>query len=236
MATQELQPGRPVTREITSVVPYERRLSENLRWALSESSKFFEGTDAVNRALRKVTTRLRELNIPYAVVGGLALFRHGYRRYTEDVDILVGKDAIGPIHEQLEGLGYVAPFAGSKHLRDTEMGVKIEFLVEGQFPGDGKPKPMAFPEPSEVGEDYDGICYLKLPTLIDLKLASGMTNITRTKDLGDVVELIKVLRLCRDLASQLHPYVRDKYLEFWDSIQKVQAESASDPHEGGTLT
>ena len=49
------------------------------------------------------------------------------------------------------GLGYIPPFTGSKNLRDTEHGVRIEFLIAGEFPGDGKPKPVAFPDPAEAG-------------------------------------------------------------------------------------
>jgi hypothetical protein len=69
-------------------------------------------------------------------------------RFTEYVDILVGRDDLKRIHEKLEGRGYVPPFPGSKNLRDAQTGVRIEFLVTGAFPGDGKPKPVAFPEPS----------------------------------------------------------------------------------------
>ena len=67
--------------------------------------------------------------------------------FTEDVDILVSPQALKAIHDHLDGRGYVRPFEKSKNLRDAEFGVKIEFLVEGQFPGDGKPKPVAFPNP-----------------------------------------------------------------------------------------
>src|SRR5438309_1195010 len=98
----------------------------------------FEDKSAVHAALRRITTRLRELNIPYAVVGGMAMFYHGFRRFTEDVDILVTRPALAEIHRRLDGLGWVPPFQGSKHLRDAESGVKIEFLVTGDFPGDGK--------------------------------------------------------------------------------------------------
>ena len=73
--------------------------------------------------------------------------KHGFRRFTEDVDILVTRDGLKAIHAHLEGLGYVPPFTGSKNLRDTEHGVRIEFLIAGEFPGDGKPKPVAFPGP-----------------------------------------------------------------------------------------
>ena len=48
--------------------------------------------------------------------------------------ILVTRAALKQIHEALEGLGYVPPFTGSKHLRDAETGVKIEFLITGDYP------------------------------------------------------------------------------------------------------
>ena len=59
-------------------------------------------------------------------------------------DILVNREGLATIHEQLEGRGYLPPFTGSKHLRDTELGVKVEFLVSGGYPGDGQPKPVAW--------------------------------------------------------------------------------------------
>ena len=111
-----------------------------------------------------------------AVAGGMALNAHGYRRSTSDVDILVTPQGLAKAHEALEGLGYIPPFRGSKNLTDTAAKVRVEFLVTGQFPGDGKPKPIAFPEPNAASIDIDGIRYLRLPTLVELKLASGMTN------------------------------------------------------------
>jgi hypothetical protein len=145
----------------------------------------------------------------------MALFRHGLRRFTEDVDILVSKEDLKKIHENLDGLGYLPAFTSSKHLRDTQFGVKIEFLTTGDYPGDGKKKPVAFPDPSTVSFEAEGINYINLPKLVELKLASGMTNPQRLKDLSDVLELIKVLDLPADFANQLHPFVRDKYREFW---------------------
>ena len=45
-----------------------------------------------------------------------------------------------------------------------------------------------------------------------------MTNPGRLKDLGDVQELIRILRLPRDFASQLNPYVRERYEQLWDAV------------------
>jgi hypothetical protein len=150
----------------------------------------------------------------------MALFKHGFRRFTEDVDLLVTRDGLKAIHAHLEGLGYVPQFTGSKNLRDTEHGVRIEFLIAGEFPGDGKPKPVAFPEPDQAGVVIDGITYLSLPKLVELKLASGMTGgIHRMKDITDVIQLIESRHLPAEFTENLNPYVRDKYLELWQGIR-----------------
>lgn len=200
---------------VAEVEPYEDKLARQGEWPMSEASKFFRGESEVQRTLQNITRKLGELGIEYAVVGGMAMFKHGYRRFTEDVDLLVTKEGLKEIHQKLEGLGYRPPFQGSKHLRDTEYGVKIEFLVTGDFPGDGKPKPVAFPNPQSVAQDIEGIRYVNLPTLIELKLASGMTSSERMRDLADVIELIKALDLPSNFAEKLNPFVQAKYKELW---------------------
>jgi hypothetical protein len=199
---------------------YEELLGRDPRWALSEGSRHFEEDSAVFKALHNITSRLKALGIPYAVVGGMALFRHGLRRFTEDVDLLVTKNDLKVIHEKLEGLGYLPPFTNSKHLRDTQLGVKIEFLTTGDYPGDGKPKPVSFPDPQQVSFEADGINYINLPKLVEMKLASGMTNPGRLKDLSDVLELIKVLNLPTEFADQLNPFVQSRFKELWREARK----------------
>lgn len=199
----------------TSSLSYEERLQSDARWALAEGSRHFDEKSDVFTALRKITRKLDELQIPYAIVGGLALFQHGYRRFTEDVDLLVTADSLKRIHKELEGLGYLPPHRQSKHLRDTELGVRIEFLVSGQFPGDGKPKPVAFPDPATSAVSIGDIRYLSLENLIELKLASGISNVGRMRDLSDVMELIKVLNLPKAFAEGLNPFVHEKYAELW---------------------
>jgi hypothetical protein len=201
---------------------YEQHLADDSRWALSEGSRHFEEKSGVHKALRKIARRLDELGIPFAVVGGMALFSHGYRRFTEDVDILVSRSGLKTIHEKLDGLGYVPPFTGSKNLRDTETGVQIEFVVQGGYPGDGKPCPIAFPDPESVSERRNGISFLSLPALVELKLASGMTATGRISDLGDVQKLIKLLDLPADFGKKLDPYVQSKYAELWDAVRGTE--------------
>lgn len=195
------------------MVTYEERLDSDAGWALAEGSRHFEDRGAVHDTLRRIAARLDGLGIPYAVAGGMALFLHGYRRFTEDIDLLVAPDGLKRIHESLNGLGYVPAFAGGKSLRDVNSGVRIEFLVTGDYPGDGRPKPVAFPDPAGVALDRAGLRCLNLPTLVELKLASGMTNPGRLRDLSDVLELIRLLALPESFAEGLNPFVRPKFLE-----------------------
>jgi hypothetical protein len=206
-----------------TVVAYEDRLNADRRWALLEGSMHFEKESAVFRSMEKIARRLDELGIPYAMAGGMAMFLHGYRRFTEDVDLLVTADALRAVHERLEGLGYVAPFAGSKNLRDAETGVRIEFIVTGGFPGDGMPKPVTFPDPEQVSTVIGGVRCLNLPTLVQLKLASG-TAPGRRKDLGDVQELIRLMGLPEGFAEDLDPSVRDLYRTLWQELQGLPPE------------
>lgn len=202
-----------------SMDAFEDRMRRGGMGATREAAKFFMKADPVHQTLQDVCRRLEELGISYAVVGGMALVAHGYDRTTADVDILVAPEGLELIHRSLSGLGYVPPFAESKNLRDTATGVLIEFIVAGQFPGDGKPKPVSFPKPDEVAVDIDGVRYANLPTLIELKLASGMTNPGRLRDLADVQELIRALRLPGDFAEKLNAYVRGKFAELRLPVQ-----------------
>ena len=155
----------------------------------------------------------------------MALFFHGLRRFTEDVHVLVTRDGLCRLHEALDGLGYVPPFPGSKNLRDVVSGVKIKFLITGDFPGDGKPKPVSFPDPQDVTTLIDGIRFLQLPTLIELKLASGLTNPLRGQDIVDVQRLIQILSLPKSMEESLNPFVRGKYSELWELIQAASSDN-----------
>jgi hypothetical protein len=203
---------------------YEQLLSGDPGWALREGSMHFERESAVHKALEAIARRLKELGVPYAVAGGIALFFHGYRRFTEDVDVLVTAEGLQKIHSHLAGLGYLPPFTGSKNLRDTASGVRIEFLVEGDYPGDGKPKPVAFPNPEAASVEIEGIHFLRLDNLIELKLASGTTP-GRRRDLADVQELIRILNLPADYGARLDPSVRDLYDELWSEVQNIPPEA-----------
>ena len=206
--------------EMTNVEP--RSVTE----VYAESQRYFMGEGNLNNALARLVADLKAHEIDYLVIGALALLAHGYPRLTEDIDLVFTAEGLNTFHEQLIGLGYAPAFPGAKNpgakkrLRSTTDGVRIDVIVSGEYPGDGKPKPVSFPEPSEAGVEIDGVKFPTLEKLIELKLASGMTAPDRLKDLADVQELIKIRGLTSEFAEKLDPYVRGKYLELLKAVER----------------
>jgi hypothetical protein len=183
------------------------------------AERFFMGEAEVQKAMAKLVDLLDRDGIPYAVIGAMALNEFGYRRVTVDVDVLLTPEGLAAFKARHLGRGYVEKFPGSRGMRDAEHGIDIDVVLTGSYPGDGKPKPVVFPDPAQAAERGARVALLPLPTLIELKLASGLTAPDRLKDLADVQEVIRIGQLPRTLAADLDPFVRDKYLELWDAVQ-----------------
>lgn len=189
--------------------------------AYQEGLRFFMGEGILNETLRRVVKDLENRGIEYSLIGAVALNNYGYRRFTEDIDLLLTREGLEKFRNELVGLGYRPAFEGAtKKFRTTEENVPVEVIVAGEFPGDGKPKPVVFPNPGENQTEIDGIKTLALEKLIELKLASGMTAPHRLKDLADVQEVIKIKSLSADYAEKLNPYVREKFLELQKAVEE----------------
>jgi hypothetical protein len=188
------------------------------------ATRFFMREADVYRALEKVTRILDSEGIPYVLIGALALNEYGYQRTTVDVDLLLTAEGLAAFKARYLGRGYLEKFPGSRGLRDTETGVNIDVVLAGDYPGDGRPKPVVFPDPNTVAVRGTGPALLPLPTLIELKLASGMTAPHRLRDLADVIELIRSVGLVRELGAQLDPFVQAKYDELWLAAQSTDPE------------
>ena len=182
---------------------------------LAEAEAYFMGEGGVHNAAAAIAQRLAEAGIDYAIAGGIALGEHGFKRFTVDVDVLIRREGLDRFKAQWLGRGYVDVRPGGKAVRDTINNVKIDFLITGDFPGDGKPKPVAFPDPREAALAGEKYRIVSLPRLVEMKLASGMTALHRLQDLADVLHLIGAADLARNFGERLDPYVRDKFEELW---------------------
>jgi hypothetical protein len=199
--------------------------AEQRFWSgVAYAERFFMGDADVQHALRKLARILDEAAIPYAIAGAMALNEYGYRRVTTDVAVLLTREGLDTLKKRVLGLGYVEKFPGSKGLRDTEHNVNVDVLLTGDYPGDGKPKPVRFPDPAAVAERGREVSLLPLPILVELKLASGLSAPHRLKDLADVLELVRAAKLPASLEEQLDPSVRAKFRELWGAAQITDEE------------
>ena len=177
------------------------------------------GQADVQKALYRLTALLEAEGLPYVIIGALALNEYGHRRVTVDVDLIMRDQDLQEFKRRYLGKGYAERSPGSGKLIDTEYGVHVDVLTTGRFPGDDKPKPITFPDPTTTAIRGERFALLPMPRFIELKLASGMVAAHRAKDLVDVQELIRSAGLPRDFTAQLHPWVREKFDELWNLAQ-----------------
>ncbi len=183
--------------------------------------RFFMGMAEAQVALYRLTAILEEEGLPYVIIGAFALNEYGHRRVTVDVDLVMRDDDLRVFKQGHLGKGYAERVPGTGKLLDTESGVNVDVLSTGRFPGDDKPKPIAFPDPRTTAVRGERFALLPMPRFIELKLASGMVAPHRAKDLVDVQELIRSAGLTREVAEELDPWVRSKFLELWQLAQTV---------------
>jgi hypothetical protein len=213
--------GFPRVTTVEETVPrYEDRLRRDPEFCLREMSRFFMKKGALYKTLRELVRRLDRARIPYAIVGAMALPVYGVVRATEDIHLLLTEDGLRRFRERFLGRGFVPAFAGAtRSFRFAETGVRIDIVVTGEYPGDGRPKAVRFPDPQEACIESGGVRYVSLEKLIELKLASGMSAPHRLQDLADVLRLIPEARLPLEFAERLDPSVRETYRDLWQKAQ-----------------
>lgn len=154
-----------------------------------------------NQTLWETATRVHDVfaahGVPHAIVGGVAVCLHGYRRNTVDVDLLIRPDDSAAVRA---------------HLEADECSVKFVMAGEPEGPGQS----AVFPDPADAAHIavIEGLPVLSLAALVQSKLACGLGNLRRThKDFADVVELIAIHQLDKSFARFLHPSVQSEFKE-----------------------
>ncbi|HVS16610.1 MAG TPA: hypothetical protein VMV46_22070 [Thermoanaerobaculia bacterium] len=137
------------------------------------------------------------------VLGGLAVFLHGYRRTTEDIDLQASDPEA--LAKALRALG--AEWDGPARQFVLE-GVPIHLVTEAQTGG-----------PAREIVEIRGIPTVSLPDLVRFKLHSGLDRPQRAQDLADVVELIRRVPLGRSFAARLPREQRAPFRELVDAVR-----------------
>jgi len=160
-------------------------------------------------AIEDIAMVLNDHHIEYAVIGGIALAAHNYKRQTLDIDILISKKSFEVFTDKLVGV-YFKGIAGSTrnfyYLTDVKK-YRVEFLVEGDNNG------IEMPNPLSIRTKMYGVWYIDLKNLIILKL-----NASRTKDISDVEYLIVNNEL--PLSFLENSNFCNEYTKIWNSLKR----------------
>lgn len=167
-----------------------------------------------NETLWELTHRvhglLKRKRIDHAIVGGLAVCLHGYRRNTVDLDLLIRPEDTAEVRAALEaeGLQWVA---ADNEFRSAS-GVPIQFVIAGESEGPGQPAKFPSPGDAKHMTRIDDLPVLSLAQLIQAKIACGLGDMRRThKDFADAVELIAIHELDGSFSQFLHKSVRKEF-------------------------
>jgi hypothetical protein len=149
--------------------------------------KFFRLFSRINRCCD-------ERNIPFAIIGAMALGAYGLPRFTADIDLLAGEDQRGPLLALLQELGFVCFQENESFAQlDSEMGVlgKVDVMFVQTAAGR-----ELLSRRIRVSDDLMGSFPVIQPTdYIVLKLMAVANNPTRREhDEGDIIALLKHIR------------------------------------------
>src|SRR5438270_2095985 len=103
-----------------------------------------------NESLWDVTKLIHSLlagqGIPHAIVGGVAVCLHGYRRNTVDLDLLVRREDQTKIRTALEAEGYT--WSAERAEFRAPAGIPVQFVLSGERAG--QDAAVLLPQPDEA--------------------------------------------------------------------------------------
>jgi hypothetical protein len=185
---------------------------------LAEAWMIFSMEGPVWGTLRRAHAALDDAEIPHAVVGGLAVFLHGHRRMTTDVDVLVRPQDVACVIDALRDAGMErkkGEFIGDEDVR-------MHLLITGEPEGIDWAKAIHFPDPvdARVVETIDDFPTVVLARILEMKLACGLSNPRRPRDIDDALRLMEVHELDKRFVTRLHPLLRKDFKRLVDVIRR----------------
>jgi hypothetical protein len=181
---------------------------------LEGRARMFEPQDLPGRYGRVVKALDHLLDVvgcEAVVGGGWAVWRHGFHgRLTQDIDIAIAAACIDEFLRaaRLGGFEVLPQLPGRwPKVVHRETGIKVDLLPEGERPGTpARPAPTTLPHPTAMGAAGHALRYMKLPALIELKLAAG-----RARDESDIIELV---RANSDQIDELRQYLATVHVDY----------------------
>lgn len=140
------------------------------------------------------------------VVGGIAVFLHGYRRTTEDIDLFA--ENARAVADALARMGAVWDEESREFVLE---GVSIHLVTEDETGG-----------PPRETVTMENVCVVGLADLIRFKLKSGLGRPDRAQDIADVLALIRVVPLDKRFAARLPVAMRAGFKKLVDAVRKAR--------------
>jgi hypothetical protein len=81
------------------------------------ADQFFMEASPIHETMRRLSSILDEMQIPFAIAGAMAANAHGHKRTTANVGILIRRDDLQRFKAAHIGRGWVDKFEGSKNFR-----------------------------------------------------------------------------------------------------------------------
>ena len=170
--------------------------------------------------VRRIHALCSSRELPYCVIGGMAVIRNGYARTTIDVDVLTLKKS------WLKALPIEGEIAseGIDNCLDKQTGIRIDiFFADEDW---GMVIPM--PDPRKVAEFDEslGANFISLQALVQLKTAVYLDKLrehgpaTAAKDLADVQALIKnnLVKFSKEMFEGYDPAVGRLCLKAFNEV------------------
>src|SRR5262245_15049229 len=102
---------------------------------LKEIDMFFEGRSREHKTMRRLVQKLAKANIPYAIMGAMAVNAHRYERTTKDVDLLLTREGFEEFRRRFVPRSYDPVPDRPRRFLDRRHKVTFDILVTGLFPG-----------------------------------------------------------------------------------------------------
>lgn len=168
--------------------------------------------------VKAVDHLLNILQCPSVLVGGWAVWRHGFvGRVTQDIDIVLPADRIEEFVRLagVSGFEVLAQLEGRwPKIRHEDADITVDILPEDARPGTAaKLAPTTVRHPLAMGARGSSLTYVSLPALVELKIAAG-----RIGDEHDVVELIRANPEQVDVIRQHLAGIHADYVKAFDVL------------------
>jgi hypothetical protein len=153
-----------------------------------------------NEKILAVARRIRPV-VDAPVLGGIAVILHGYPRTTIDLDLYTPDRRF--TDQQLRGAG--ARWINREHVLED---VRIHTVT----PDDAQ-------HVVQSTSIIDGVKVVSLKDLLTIKMLCGLDNLNRSKDVADVVELIRRVPLDKRFAAKLPTDLRAPFKKMVDAVR-----------------